>query len=203
MKENANWEKGNCDMKKVLCVLFVGIMLIELAACAKSPATPQSVHRVDAENPAPVATSIENEKIAIETSEILAEETIESASQLLSIYVPNDNADGFLVETIRTEDISPETVLAELKTQSVLPDAVSINSFSMDNGLLTIDFNQAFADVVCSMGTSGELMVVGSVVNTFLDAFQGESVYFTVESQVLESGHTIYDFDMSFFFIDP
>ena len=37
-------------------------------------------------------------------------------------------------------------------------------------------------------------MVVGSVVNTFLDAFQAESVYFTVDGQILESGHVIYDF---------
>ena len=28
----------------------------------------------------------------------------------------------------------------------------------MDDGLITIDFNQAFADVICSMGTSGDVM---------------------------------------------
>jgi spore germination protein GerM len=107
------------------------------------------------------------------------------------------------VETISTADISAETVLTELKKRNVLPEAVSINNFHMDNGLITIDFNQAFADVVCSMGTSGELMVVGSVVNTFLDAFQAESVYFTVDGQILESGHVIYDFAMPFFSVDP
>ena len=74
-----------------------------------------------------------------------------------------------------------------------------MNSFAVEDGLITVDFNRSFADVVCSMGTSGELMIVGSVVNTFLDAFRAESVAFTVDGQILESGHTIYDFALTFF----
>lgn len=191
-------------MKKILCVLLVGIMLIGLAACDQSPATTQSTDNLNVENQPTVTSSAENEKDETEISEGLTEEPIESISQLLSysIYVPNDNADGFVVETVSTEDISAETVLTELKRRNVLPDTVSINSFNIDNGLITIDFNQAFANVVCSMGTSGELMIVGSVVNTFLDAFQAESVYFTVDGEMLESGHTIYDFAMHFVSVD-
>ena len=118
------------------------------------------------------------------------------------MYVPNDNADGFHVITVDTKEISAETILSELKAQGVLPDAVAINDFNMENGFISIDFNQAFADVVCSMGTSGELMIVGSVVNTFLDAFQAESVSFTIDGKILESGHTVYDFALSFFSMD-
>jgi len=63
---------------------------------------------------------------------------------------------------------------------------------------LNIDFNRSFADLICSMGTAGELMITGSVVNTFLSAFQAESVYFTVDGEILESGHVIYDFPLTF-----
>ena len=162
-------------MKKILSVFFAAVMLFGLTACSKSS--------VDMD--------------AIETA------PTESVSQPLSfsVYIPNANADGFHTETIHTADISAAAVLSALKTRNVLPDPVIINSFSMDNGLITIDFNQAFAHAVCSMGTSGELLIVGSVVNTFLDAFQAESVCFTVDGQILESGHTIYDSVMTF--IDP
>ena len=119
-----------------------------------------------------------------------------------SMYVPNDNADGFHVMTVDTAKLSAETVLSELKAQGILPDTVAINRFNIDNDVITIDFNQAFADVVCSMGTSGELMIVGSVVNTFLDAFQAETLFFTVDDAILESGHTVYDFALSFFSVD-
>ncbi len=168
-------------MKKILCIFFVMIMLFGLAACSKS--------------------STASDAIETEALGVLTEASTESVFQPLSysIYIPNANADGFDVEIIRTDDISAETVLTALKNRNVLPDTVSINSFKIDNHLITIDFNQAFADVVCSMGTSGEFMIVGSVVNTFLDAFQAESVYFTVDGQILESGHTTYDFVMTFF----
>jgi len=192
-------------MKRILCVLLVMIMLLGLAACNKSSATTQPVRNPNVTDPSPVTAPIENEAVATETYEVLSEAPIESVSRRLSysIYVPNDNADGFDAVTINTEDISAESVLAELKNRNVLPNAVSINSFYMDNGLIRMDFNQAFANAVCSMGTSGEQMIVGSVVNTFLDAFQAESVYFTVDGQILESGHTIYDFGMTFFSFDP
>ena len=158
-------------MKKILCTLFVTIMLFGLSACNKPPAATQPTHSPN------------------ETAPLLS----------YSVYVPNGNADGFHTVTINTEDISAETILAELKKQNVLPDTVSIHHFQINHGLITIDFNQAFADAVCSMGTSGEVMMIGSVVNTFLDAFQAESVSFSVDDQILESGHETYDFSMTFF----
>ena len=114
------------------------------------------------------------------------------------VYLPNDNADGFEVETVETTEITAESVLAELIGRGVLPDTVVINDFSTTGMQLNIDFNQPFADLVCSMGTAGELMITGSVVNTFLSAFQAESVFFTVNGGILESGHVIYDFPLTF-----
>lgn len=163
-------------MKRILCVFVAALMLAGLAACSASPAADQ-----------------------------INEQDTATVPQLISyaVYVPNDNADGFRVITASGETVSAETVLAELKKQNVLPEAISLNSFHLENGLITMDLNQAFADIICSMGTSGELMIVGSVVNTYLDAFQAESVYFTVDGEILESGHTIYDFALSFFSMDP
>jgi hypothetical protein len=42
-------------------------------------------------------------------------------------------------------------------------------------------------------------MVLGSLVNTYLSAYQAETVLITVEGQILESGHVIYDFPMGYF----
>ena len=58
---------------------------------------------------------------------------------------------------------------------------------------------EGFADIMNQMGSSGELMIVGSVTNTFLNAFKAEKLYFTVDGEVFESGHTIYDFELTFF----
>ncbi len=194
-------------MKKILCALLVCIILVSMVACNKAPAKQEPVGNSNETNQPTATTPIEKDETepTEATPSVSVEDSTESIPQLLSyyIYVPNENANGFVVETISTEEISEETVLVELKKYNVLTEDVSINSFHIENNLITIDFNQAFADIVCSMGTSGEMMVLGSVVNTFLDAFQAESVYFTVDGQILESGHAIYDFAMSFFTVDP
>jgi hypothetical protein len=114
------------------------------------------------------------------------------------IYLPNDNADGFEIENIETDRITSQSVLEELKNRGALPQTVEINAFIFEGTQLTLDFNQAFGDLICSMGTAGELMITGSVVNTYLSAFQAESVYFTVNGKILESGHVIYDFPLTF-----
>lgn len=114
------------------------------------------------------------------------------------LYLPNANADGFDAMTIRATEITADLILAELQYNGVLPDTVVINSFESKLTQLNIDFNRAFADLVCSMGTAGEMMIIGSVVNTFLSAFQAESVYITVDLEILESGHVIYDTPITF-----
>ena len=194
-------------MKKILCALLACVILVGMVACNKAPTKQEPVGNSNETNQPTATTPIEKDETETpdETTNVPVEDPTESIPQLLSynIYVPNENANGFVVETISTEEISEETVLAELKKYNVLTEDVSINSFNVENNLITIDFNQAFADIVCSMGTSGEMMVLGSVVNTFLDAFQAESVYFTVDGEILESGHAIYDFSMSFFTVDP
>ena len=166
-------------MKYILTILTICALL---AGCVASPETTEPT----------VFTMTQTDP--------MEEPTEVTAPVLLSyqIYLPNENADGFEVETAVAPQITAEIILEELQTRGVLPETVAINAFGSEDTQLNIDFNQAFGDLVCSMGTSGEMMIVGSVVNTFLSAFQAESVYFTVEGQILESGHVIYDFPILF-----
>ena len=130
-------------------------------------------------------------------SETTQPETTAAPELWYLIYLPNDTADGFEIKTLNVTEITPESVLQELKNHNVLPDTVAINKLEVDGTQLNLDFNQPFADLVCSMGTSGEMMIVGSVVNTYLSAYasqQVEDVFFTVDGEILESGHVYYDF---------
>lgn len=115
------------------------------------------------------------------------------------IYLPLENAEGLVAKTLNVSEITPESVLKELQNHNVLPEDVVINKLEVDGTQLNLDFNQAFADLVCSLGTSGEMMIVGSVVNTYLSAYQSlqvEDVFFTIDGNILESGHVIYDTPM-------
>ena len=57
--------------------------------------------------------------------------------------------------------------------------------------------NDAFAAQVRSLGTTGEYFLVGGIVNTLLDAFDGTDVTLTVNGAPLESGHNIYDYALT------
>ena len=112
------------------------------------------------------------------------------------IYLPLESADGFEHKTINVSEITPQSVLRELQNHDVLQENVMINQLEVKGTQLNLDFNQAFADLICSTGTAGELMIIGSVVNTYLSAYQSsnvECVLITVEGSSWESGHVIYD----------
>ena len=116
----------------------------------------------------------------------------------LSVYRGNANAEGFVFEDVQVPEINETVVLEQLIAAGVLPEGTAIHSFSMTDGRIQIDFNDVFLKHLNSMGTTGEWILTGSVVNTFLRAFDAQDLVFTVDSQIAESGHVIYDFPLEF-----
>lgn len=171
-------------MNRILTVILICALL---AGCAATANNPEATVLPIIESEAPTAPT-----------EATQPETTPVMTLTYRLYLPNDNADGFDIRDIDTTVITAESVLKELQDRGALPETVAINSFGSEGTQLNIDFNRAFGDLVCSMGTAGELMITGSVVNTYLSAFQAESVFFTVEGEILESGHVIYDFPLTF-----
>jgi hypothetical protein len=113
-----------------------------------------------------------------------------------TVYTPDENLIGFIATEVTA---SRESALDALIAAGVLNEDIAVNSIELDGKLLKLDLNSAFADLINQQGTTGERMVMGSLVNTYLSAFQAETVLITVDGQILESGHVIYDFPMGFF----
>ena len=68
-----------------------------------------------------------------------------------------------------------------------------------NGGALTIDLSDAYASYIQSLGTSGEYIAVGCLVNTYLTAFGADTVSITVNGAPLESGHNVYDMPLEFY----
>ena len=117
----------------------------------------------------------------------------------VTIYHGNANADGFETTAFETEEITADVLMEKLIEVGVLDAAVVLNAMEDRDGHLELDFNSAFADQINTMGTAGERMMMGSVVNTFLTAFDAGTVSVRVDGQILETGHVIYDEPMGFF----
>ena len=156
-------------MKKMA---FLLIFCLLLAGCAPSRTAPQAVPSTAAQ-----------------------EETTSAPAQMrITLYLPNDNADGFvtrevtlpreapgdITEQLIQMDALAEDILEQLVQAGALPEGVRV--LSMDNGML--DLNSAFLSFLNTMGTSGEYVVMGSVVNTYLTAFGLDRITITVEGNV-------------------
>lgn len=131
------------------------------------------------------------------------DENAVSAVQKAIIYSPNENADGFVTEESETTEMTPEYLIGQLSEKNVIPSGIEVVSFeeTQNDGekALLLDLNSEFSSYVSSMGSTGEYYVMGSVCNTFLDAYGCEQIKITVEGQVLSTGHAEYPGYMSKF----
>lgn len=110
----------------------------------------------------------------------------------------DDNAERFMVSGVKVGTLSPENVIQSLKDVGVLNEDVAIQGmYNMENNGLLIDLNQPFLMQLCSMGTTGEYMLMGALVNTFLQNYSADNLLITVDGLHPESGHVIYDFPMT------
>jgi spore germination protein GerM len=117
----------------------------------------------------------------------------------LNIFVPDDNAESFSAIPTVIDLLDANLILSLLTEYSMLDEGIMLNSIELTGTQLNLDFNQAFLDQLCTYGTAGERMMIGCVVNTFLSAYDAETVYITVNGEIMESGHVIYDFPLEFY----
>ena len=136
-----------------------------------------------------------SEFITPSTSETLSK----PAPMEIIVYHGNVNADGFEVTSFEVSYYNGTILVEKLIETGALAEGVELLSETYEGTCLHLDFNDAFRDLVCSMGSSGEYIVIGSVVNTFLDNYSdvAQSVFITVNGELFESGHVIYDFELT------
>ena len=120
---------------------------------------------------------------------------------VVRVYRINANADGFLAVGVRLdgEEITADALNAAMNGL-LFENGAAFHTVTVDEaGHIQADLNDAFAAQVRSFGTSGEYYLVGGVVNTLLDVYDGADVTLTVNGAPLESGHAVYDMALTRF----
>ena len=110
------------------------------------------------------------------------------------IYKSNENADGFDTETVSLDALTPENIMAALIDAGVVPSDVKVLDFKQEEDTITLDLSKTFEEYVNQMGTAGEYATVGSVVNTYLDAYDAKAVSLLVEGGTWSTGHAEYEY---------
>lgn len=190
-------------MKKEIIALLIGVLL-SVSACSNSTDTSQSDNQKTEQQESDKDKADQNDELKAEDTEDTSTDQSaddqtsqnEDKSAEIAIYASNDDATAFVSESVKIDELTPENIVNALIQKEVLSSDIQVLSCekqSVDGKeSLLVDFNQAFGTYMCGMGTTGEYYTIGSVVNTFLDAYDCEQVKITVEGNVLESGHTDY-----------
>lgn len=113
----------------------------------------------------------------------------------VTLYLPNEMADGFLTSSMVLEN-APETIVAQLVTEGALPEGVHILDFDPEQQILNM--SKEFGEAMSSTGTTGEMLYMGSLVNTLLEHYGLEAVMVYAEGEVIETGHVTYDTPVQF-----
>lgn len=199
--------------KMILLILFLAGMLC-LSACSNGNTTEDSKTSDTTEQEAQKDSEKkeqeqEQEDTIFEQEEPKTEkedttvQTPETKPVNITIYYSNDDATGFASEEVQIPSLTPEEVLKALVDKGAMAADVRILSFETTTAegkaTIELDFSSEFSSYVFSMGSTGEYYVMGSVCNTFLDAYDCEQIKITVEGQVLSTGHAEYPGYMSKF----
>lgn len=131
--------------------------------------------------------------------DIITKETESEKSQeeQLTLYLPNENADGWNVTKNQIEQVTPDIIIGQLVGAGAIPDSVTVVSFGEDQGenglILKLDLSSNFVEGLLNMGTAGEYLTMGAVVNSFLDTYQADGIEITAGGNVIETGHTSFE----------
>ena len=124
-------------------------------------------------------------------------ESEKSQEEQLTLYLPNENADGWNVTKNQIEQVTPDIIIGQLVGAGAIPDSVTVVSFGEDQGenglILKLDLSSNFAEGLFNMGTAGEYLTMGAVVNSFLDTYQADGIEITAGGNVIETGHTSFE----------
>lgn len=122
----------------------------------------------------------------------------DGASVLVTLYEGNETADGLIASTAELSALTGAALTDALTAIGAIPagtQCLQCSSGALEDGvvLLSLDLSVDFEEGIRAMGTAGETMILASLVNTFLEAFQADALALTIEGEPLETGHNCYD----------
>jgi hypothetical protein len=116
----------------------------------------------------------------------------------VALYLPNDNADGFITTTTATDGTAAH-IVALLVSENALPSGCALNDFAVTGDKsCRADLNAAYGESL-GAGTAAEYLRLGSVVNTLLTFYQLDEITVTIDGNPPETGHERYDYPLRFY----
>lgn len=182
----------------VLAVSAVAVVLM-LAACANTTNTPSPSSELV------VPETLSKEFLASSLEYLLKEESeqAEDVQQTqVTVYYGNSGSLELKYEDAAIEQLTPENLIDSLAKHNIVSLDTKVNSFEEEENdggkVLKLDLSGSFREYLKTMSENGEKVILASVTNTFLEAYEAESIQITVEGGPLETSHGSYEEPMGY-----
>lgn len=172
--------------KRLLLFSTLVILMFSFTGCGGQTLT--EYEQQNESNKTATENDATTDTLTAQPEEIQKPETVS-----VCIYYSNAQATGFESAEVSLEQLTPDNLLAELAKVNVVSYDTKALNFSKSGKSLTLDLSEDFSNYINMMGTAGEYIVLGSLVNTFLTAYDAEDILITIKGKTLETSHAIYD----------
>lgn len=168
-------------MKRVLIFLFIGTV-IALGGCGSQ----------EDRLPEKVEETIEDEDEEADNNEkeakFIEENELERQRKEIQVYYIDENGKSAGKE-VEIED--ENDIWTALQSAGILTEQCKLLKFEVDESekKIDLDFNRDLGEYIRRMGTTGEVEIIGCIVNTYLDAYECEKIRLTEEGQEFSTGH--------------
>lgn len=184
-------------MKKLFCLLLCAAVIFTLCACGKTVPAP-------AASPAPAESGevvvAPDSDVSVQESPAPAATDAPAESVPVTLYHGDESCESIVSQEAAVPELTAQALVDLLSGNDIIAENVVVNSFTVDNNnIIQLDLSAQFSNALNTMGTSGEYIMLGSLVNTFMDAFDADGVFLTIDGKTLETGHNIYDQALGFF----
>ena len=128
--------------------------------------------------------------------EMQSKETEEVRKVQATIYYGNSGSLDLKQEVTGIEQLTPENLIDSLAKHNIVSLDTKVNSFEEEDceegKVLKLDLSKAFREYLRTMSKNSEKVILASVVDTFLDAYEAQAIQITVEGDLLETSHGSY-----------
>ena len=113
-------------------------------------------------------------------------------------YYHGNDWGSVVPETTLIPKLTAQALLDLLAEQKVIPEGTTVRNFKLTEGIINLDLSKEFETEAKNLGSFKEQIMLGALVNTFLDAYDAEGLELTTEGRILKTGFHVYDDILTF-----
>ncbi len=121
----------------------------------------------------------------------------DTAAVTVAVYYGDGGSLMLDQETAEVEALTPESLLEVLLKHNIVSLDTQVLAFEQQDQegatILYLDLSDAAGEYLKTMSAEAESIIVAALADTFLDNYDADGIYITVEGSPLTTSHRVYD----------